>query len=179
MRRALLLVCLVALAGCANDQEAPGDADPTVAEPDAFVLAYRIVELEDESRSAEPGHHCGDAARTGDELTIWLWPEEEQPDGPWLAIFPTLPDGWHASIGEQPFKTSFPATVDPRVQDDPTILGELEWQGQDSNGTLRLDGQAVSLPHSWSVTGDGWRADAELSAWDKPVRVERHTGLCD
>lgn len=167
------MLCVAAgllLAGC---------AEPTVAAAEVFVLEYHIVDLDGEPRSAEPGHHCGDAAMAGGALTVWLWPEEERPDGPWLAVFPHVPDHWHASIGEEPFKTTFPATVDPRVQADAAVLGELEWQPGGDHGILRVDGNAVSVPHSWSVQGGGWRADATLSAWDGPVQVERFTGLCD
>lgn len=168
--RVLLLASVFVLAGC---------AEPTVDEAEVFVFDYEIVDLGSGEKTANPGQHCGDAQRTEDGLKIWLWPDEERPDGPWLAIFPTLPDAWHVSMADEPFKTAFPATVDPRVPGDDTVLGELAWAGEGGSGTLRVDGEAVSLPHAWSVHGDDWRADATLSAWEGPLEVGRYTGLCD
>lgn len=167
------------LAGCT---QAPDGPEPTSPEAEAFVLDLLIVDLgRSDEKTANPGAHCGTAQRQGSTLTIWLWPDEQAPDGPWLAVFPEMPDDWHATLGNSPYKARFPATPDPEVQGDDTTLGELVWEPQGQEGTMRLEGKAVALPHSWSVTGEdgSWRADATLEAWDGTVKIERYSGLCD
>lgn len=170
-----LLVGSLALAGCIQPAAAPA--------AEVFVVEYKIVDLDrsDGVDLAEAGHHCGDASRDGDTLTVWLWPEEERPDGPWLAVFAELPEDWHSGMGGEPFKTTFPHKVDPNVQDDDTTLGRLTWEPQGNNGTMRLDGEPIALPHAWSVAGEGgaWRADLVLRAWTGTVKVDRYQAFCD
>ncbi len=181
----LRILCVLAAVALAFS----GCLTPLMEEnPDAgegpFVLEYRLVDLsgDDAERYAEPGAHCGTASMKDTELHISFWPEEEMSEGPWLTVFPQLESPWRAGIDGEPFKTMFPHEVDPRVQDDPTTLGELSWAEQDDgNGTIYLDGVPLSLPHSWvTMAQDGsWKAEATLSAWDGDVEFHRYEGLCD
>lgn len=173
----LALFIAALLSGCLMEPEVEG--------AEVFVLEYAIIDLEGdpEGKTAEPGFHCQDVQKDDGKITIGLWPDEDQGDAPFLAIFPELPENWASTSSGQPTKTTFPATVDPRVEEDPTLVGELEWEPMEDgeNGTMRLDGDAVSLPHSWSVSNEdgSWRADATLVAWRGPVEYDRYSGYCD
>lgn len=168
----------LAFAGCFEFPEGPDAGEGP------FVLAYRLVDLtgDDAERYANPGVHCGTASLRDGQLMLGFWPDEEMTEGPWLTVFPELESPWRAGIDGEPFKTMFPHEVVPRVQDEPTILGELSWvEQEDGNGTILLDGVPLSLPHSWATTaGDGsWKAEATLYAWEGDVEFERYQGLCD
>lgn len=163
------------LAGCIG----PVAPAPVIDRPEVFVLDYTITALDDEPRNADSGHHCGDVRIEKDTMTIWLWPDEEEPpDPPMLVVYSRIPDHW-SSTGSLPFKTSLPATLDP-VRDD-TAIANVAWETHGAhNGTLYVNGDAVEPPYAWSVTGEDrtWKADAKLTTWTGGLDFDRYEGGC-
>lgn len=148
-----------------------------------FVVEYEIVDPgEQESRTANPGAHCASASKQDGTLRLGLWPGEDRGEGPWLAVFPRIPDHWQTTHAGESFKSDLPVHLDPEVEDDATFLGVVDWVPEEhdpGNGSIRLNGVPVSFPHEWEVTGeDGWRANATLYEWEGGVEFEQYEGRC-
>lgn len=177
--QAILLSCVLAFVNLAGCHEPAPQEQENILDQEAFVLEYRFIEHEAKERVAEPGQHCTSALIENDLLTLWLWPDEDPPTEPWLALFPTLPVEWTSGLGNQPFKAFFPVDVNPHVRNYTTTFGKLEWES--IGNRILLNGESIDTPHTWNVTSEdnAWTAELALDKWNGDVQVERYPQPCD
>ena len=154
---ALVMFGLVALSGCFTET-----VDATT-----FVLDYHLYDLGEEARLAPPGEHCGTASLHDDAVEVYESPFERiRGADAYLFVDPRWTGSWD-NTGDEPYLAALPGEiVSPDVEETMAEFGLRD-------GTITVDGTAVSLPHDWTTTAeDGtWRFEGSLREGPGPVRV--------
>lgn len=195
MKWSLPALLLVSLAGCNVPFLAPAppwDVAGTGEGPTLW-LNYTLENLGSETRFADLGPHCGTArpfydwVRDGDS-----WTTRDRYDAVMIdsdtyrglgAKRPILIVDHQASPWSDGFATTgtegFPATppflLDPMIRDETgrgtaTPIARIDA----ANGEVKVDGEPVSLPHSWTRTETGnWSATFELQEGPRDVKLFR------
>ena len=135
-----------------------------------LVLEYSLESLTDADRPASFGPHCGTARLAASRVEI------EQAAYKTLGAQPFLvvrhedaggASGFYAA-GFEGYPMSFPAVIDPHINGTSSPIATVDYR----NGTARVDGQVVMLPHSWTREANGdWRATFTLRHGPEEVHL--------